>query len=454
MKIRLILWLTAVFLLLAACGSQPAELEPTEPAEEVSQEEAEIEEETAVVSTPEEIEEEDDATATPNPTDTPQSTPAPLPTRPNNNENLTTTDSGLQYEILEAGEGVKPEVGDIVVVQYVGSLEDGTIFDSSIARGEPAQFALGQGVVIPGWDEGIALMNIGDKMRLVIPPTLAYGTAGAGGVIPPNATLTFEVELLGVVEPTPTPLPPDPPTAVNESDYSETEAGMLFFVLQEGDGDQPQLGDSVAFHFSGWLEDGTSIGTSYPTGQPVDIILGQQSIMPGWDNALTQMNVGEITQFILPPELGLGEVGSPPAIPPNSTLIFEIELIEILPPPPTPQAINPDEIMTTESGLQYVVLEEGDGEVIAEGETAVVHYRGWFEDGTQFDSSYDRNQPFDFQVGIGAVISGWDEGVSLMRVGDKMQFIIPPDLAYGEGGTRGIPPESTLIFEVELLEIR
>jgi FKBP-type peptidyl-prolyl cis-trans isomerase FkpA len=111
---------------------------------------------------------------------------------------LVTTDSGLKYTDLAVGAGRQAELGDTATVHYTGWLADGRKFDSSLDRNEPFSFRVGAGQVIKGWDEGVASMRIGGKRRLIIPPDLAYGPAGAGGVIPPNATLTFEVELLGL----------------------------------------------------------------------------------------------------------------------------------------------------------------------------------------------------------------------------------------------------------------
>ncbi len=106
--------------------------------------------------------------------------------------------SGLQIETLAKGTGPTPKTGDTVKVHYTGWLLDGKKFDSSVDRGQPFEFVLGRGQVIRGWDEGVATMHVGDKVRLTIPPDLGYGARGAGGVIPPNATLVFEVELLDV----------------------------------------------------------------------------------------------------------------------------------------------------------------------------------------------------------------------------------------------------------------
>lgn len=115
-----------------------------------------------------------------------------------NLENMTTTPSGLQYRDDQEGTGAVATKGQLVSVHYTGRLTDGTKFDSSRDRGKPFQFPLGAGMVIRGWDEGVAGMKVGGKRTLLIPPELGYGARGAGNVIPPNATLVFDVELLGV----------------------------------------------------------------------------------------------------------------------------------------------------------------------------------------------------------------------------------------------------------------
>ena len=108
----------------------------------------------------------------------------------------------------------------------------------------------------------------------------------------------------------------------------------------------------------------------------------------------------------------------------------------------------------TESGLKYVDEVVGTGESPSPGRTVTVHYTGWLENGTKFDSSLDRGKPFDFPIGFGRVIRGWDEGVMTMKVGGKRKLTIPPELGYGSRDLGKIPPNSTLIFEVELLGVR
>ena len=117
-------------------------------------------------------------------------------------------------------------------------------------------------------------------------------------------------------------------------------------------------------------------------------------------------------------------------------------------------AADKDGIVTTKSGLKYKDLKVGDGDEAKAGKTVVVHYTGTFTDGKKFDSSLDRNEPFEFELGAKMVIAGWDEGVAGMKVGGKRKLMIPFELAYGERGRGKIPPKADLIFEVELLKVK
>lgn len=114
------------------------------------------------------------------------------------NNQAITTESGLTYIVTKQGDGEQIKAGQKVIVNYTGLLTNGTLFDSSLARNEPFAFPVGAGMVIKGWDEGLQNLKVGDHATLIIPPEIGYGAGGAGGVIPPNATLIFIIEVLGV----------------------------------------------------------------------------------------------------------------------------------------------------------------------------------------------------------------------------------------------------------------
>ena len=236
---------------------------------------------------------------------------------------MITTASGLQYEITQAGDGPALQKGQLAAIHYVGTLDDGTVFDSSRERNEPFLFPVGTGQTIPGWEEGISLLHVGDQARLIIPPELAYGETGAGGVIPPNATLTFDVEVLSVRDGAPAA-----PTKVNDADYTTTDSGLKYYDFVVGDGAQPEVGQTVVVHYTGWLENGTMFDSSLNRGQAFQFVLGQRQVISGWDEGLASMHVGGKRQLVLPPELGYGETGTG-QIPPNATLIFEVELLDV-----------------------------------------------------------------------------------------------------------------------------
>lgn len=157
--------------------------------------------------------------------------------------------------------------------------------------------------------------------------------------------------------------------------------------------------------------------------------------------------------------------GKNPAIAGSTTTAPSTESIATIPSTPTLVAMNEPEqeialdldakkTKTTASGLKYTVLKQGSGATPKQGDTVFVHYTGTLQNGQKFDSSRDRNRPFSFKVGVGQVIQGWDEGLSMMKVGDRWMLEIPAELGYGERGAGGvIPPGATLLFDVELLKI-
>ncbi len=263
-------------------------------------------------------------------TQAPATPPTPAPGAAGE-ETLVTTPSGLKYLELAPGVGPRAAPGDVVDVHYRGTLADGTEFDSSYARGDPLQFVLGEGAVIPGWDEVIALMRKGGKARLIIPPELAYGASGAGGVIPPNATLTFEVELVDIRRG-----PPAAPATVETAAYTTTASGLKYHDLELGSGAEATPGTTAVVHYTGWLSDGTRFDTSLlPTRpmarqKPFEFRLGAGQVIAGWDEGIAGMRVGGRRQLVIPPQLAYGERGAGGGvIPPGATLIFEVELLAV-----------------------------------------------------------------------------------------------------------------------------
>lgn len=233
-----------------------------------------------------------------------------------------TTSSGLKYKIVKKGDGKQAQAGNIVVVHYIGKLENGSVFDNSYDRGQPIRFKLGVGRVIKGWDEGIALLHKGDKAKFIIPPELGYGNRKVGS-IPPNSTLYFDVELLDIV---PAPKAFD----VEGKDTIKTKSGLKYIMVKSNpNGKQAQAGNMVLVHYTGYLSNGKIFDSSVERGKPFSFPLGQGRVIKGWDEGIAYLKEGEKARFIIPSNLAYGEKGAPPLIPPNSTLIFDVEIIKV-----------------------------------------------------------------------------------------------------------------------------
>ena len=280
------------------------------------------------------------------------------------------------------------------------------------------------------------------------------------------------------------------------------ENGIQIQTLTAGKEQTPGEEDFVRFHYTGKFIDGTVFDDSTVLEDPIVVPSYTAIPIPGVPEALAQMKEGETAQVTIPPAMAFGEEGLPGVFEPNQTLIFDIQLIEVVTAEEedrrneiiAEQEAKMEEqrkaqeeaqkaameafqaqaaenlsaseaflegtgkqegVTVTETGLQFEVLEDGGkGETPDPWDTVEVHYQGTLPDGTVCDSSYDRGQTISFP--LNGVIPGWTEGVGLMNVGDKYKFYIPPALGYGEGGTPGGPigPNQALVFEVELLGIQ
>lgn len=359
------------------------------------------------------------------------------------------TASGLEYTITKKGNGKKPQNGDKVVVQYTGKLTNDSVFDSSVNRG-PFSFKLGKGEVIKGWDEAFLLLQVGDKATIKFGPELGYGEKGAGP-IPPNATLIFDVELVDVIE-------GPKKWEVKGKDTLALTSGLKYIVVKENKtGEIPTSGTRVSLNYSGFFKDGKIFDSSVERGQPFSVKLGEQQIIKALEEGIELLHKGEKAEFYIPYNLAYGEQGHPPVIPPKSDLIFDIELLDVQKiVVPALFNITSKEQKTTASGLKYYeVVKSSSTTKAAAGKTVKVHYSGYLADGKMFDSSVERGEPIEFKLGQAQVIAGWEEGISLMNVGDKLRLIIPYYLAYGENGRPPmIPAKADLTFDVELIEVK
>lgn len=243
----------------------------------------------------------------------------------------------------------------------------------------------------------------------------------------------------------------------------QTESGLLYLITKEGEGALPKKGDQVSLHYTGYLPDGTQFESSYDRGQPFAFEFEVQQILPGWQEAVALMKAGGKMKIIMPSWLGFGAQGKG-SIPPNATLTFDLEVVKIVDLAEEIKKLSAEfktemlktypTAVQTESGLMYVVEKKGNGTFPKVGETVEVHYTGTLVDGSKFDSSVDRGTPFSFPLGQGRVIAGWDEGIPKASIGGKIKLLVPHWLAYRDQARPGIPSNSHLIFDVEVLGVK
>ncbi|CAI9099469.1 OLC1v1036296C1 [Oldenlandia corymbosa var. corymbosa] len=341
--------------------------------------------------------------------------------------------SGLKKKLIKDGEGWDhPNSGDEVEVHYVGTLLDGTQFDSSRDRETPFKFKLGQGEVIKGWDEGIKTMKKGEKALFTIPPELAYGESGSPPKIPANATLQFEIELL---------------SWTSVKDICK-DGGILKKVLVEGEGWQnPRDLDEVFIRYDAQLMDGTVISNS----DGIEFAVKEGCFCPALAKAIKTMKKGEKALLTVKPEYAFGEMGRTKTdeevtVPPNAILQINLELV----------SWKTVSNVTNDNKVVKKILKEGEGYERPDDCTIVkVKLIGKLLDGTVFVEKGDDVEPFEFKVDEDQVINGLDRGVRTMKKGETALITIQPDYAFGSSESRQelavVPGNSPVCYQVEML---
>ncbi len=249
----------------------------------------------------------------------------------------------------------------------------------------------------------------------------------------------------------------------NDITVQPTESGLYYIETKEGDGRQPVDGDSVIVNYirlnlTGYVLETNiesvameySIWSSYVTYAPFGFLVGSTYIIDGWNEGIKFMKEGGEATLLLPSSLALQDF---------QPMLFEITLLDVFSPNEETELLEQyllENNITTEakeSGLYYIETETGTGLQPQQGDSVFVHYTGRLIDSTVFDTSVG-GTPFPFVLGTGYVISGWDEGIAYMKKGGKATLIIPSKLGYKSTGSSSIPPYSTLIFDIELVDVR
>lgn len=360
-----------------------------------------------------------------------------------------TTPSGLKYTILKTENGKKPMLNDKVQLHYqIRTMKDSVIEDTwKTHKGSTYNFRVGGNQVSKGLEEGIQFLHKGDSAVLVMKPELLTG-GNTSAKIPANTSAKYVVKFIDITE---APKPFD----VKGKDTVTTPSGLKYIITTQGTGGAPKSGDKIQAHYTGFFANGKIFDSSVERGQPFSFAPGKGQVIKGWDEAFSILNKGAKARLVIPFQLAYGEAGRPPQIPAKSTLIFDVELVDIIPGiAAKPYDISGKEKIKTPSGLEYVIVQKGTGKKVEGGKMIKLHYTGYFEDGKIFDSSVERGEPAQFPVGTGGLIKGFEEGLMLMSVGDKYHLMIPYTIAYGEQGFQGaIPPKANLIFDVEIIDI-
>jgi len=379
----------------------------------------------------------------------------------------------LQVEVtkeVQCKANKQAQEGDKVTVHYGGFLQDGKKFDSSFDRAQPFTFTMGVGQVIPGWDQGLLGVCAGEERHLVVPAPLAYGDRGAGDVIPPGATLLFDIVIVDVEradtrqeEELKRKQEEDAKRKKKEEEERkriEEERKRIEAKKREEEKERKRKAEEeerrrIEEEERRQAEEEEIRRKEEKRKQEQQRRKEQQKRREEEERKRVEEEIRRKEELVREEEAKLRRQEEQREQESQRRKEEEEEYKE-----------GEDEYYYYEDYAPESSCEPGElkmqvthspgrcGKIARAGDQLTMHYTGKLSSGRKFDSSVDRNKPFQFTLGVGQVIAGWDEGLSGMCVGEKRTLVIPPDLAYGEQGVGAvIPPCSVLVFDVELLEI-
>lgn len=410
------------------------------------------------------------------------------------------TASGLYYKYhSHTNDTVTPVLGDLLTLYMSYGTKDSTVFNSKLTPG-------GDELIIPlekpGYPgdiyEALAMMKVGDSASFITQADSFYLVTARARAVPAfidtvDNKIYFEVKMLSAQNQAEFDAAEEEKNKVlrenekkslqeyidnNNITVQPVPSGFYFIESKSGSGRTPKEGDWMKINFEVKMMDGTMLYSTWENGNPMDVEVGKQFDTQAVTEALTMMKEGSVADLIVPSELAFGKEGRQPMIPPFSTILYKIEVIDLM----TKEQYEAEKermraeqlkkndqnkvesarfmadnakkegVVTLPSGLQYKVIEQGNGPKPGVMDKVKVNYHGTVIDGRVFDSTRDRGEPAEFRVN--GVIEGWQEALQLMPVGSKWILYIPPELAYKDNA-RGniIEPNMALIFELELLEI-
>lgn len=351
-----------------------------------------------------------------------------------------TTASGLSWCVLRAGpEGAAPvKPGDRLLVHGGCWKASGEQTRATWAVDDPEILQIGPGLQ-PAWlGEALQAMTVGSRCKFTIPGERLAREPYRGNAGPEGIVVVFDI-VEALVAP---PFPALDPAAVKAS-----ESGLKAQIIREGTGTAPADGQICELKATCWDPGGRMVFTTIGGPSPLQVEVSSP-MCAFFKEACQMLKPGGLGHFDVPGKL-CAEIG----IPPTQPTIWELEMVRTLAPLPLPAFAMPEEgkLTKTSSGLGYEVVREGTGAPVVREGRVRVHYAGWLTDGTLFDASFSRGAPAVFPVGV--LIPGWIEGLCLMKEGGICRFVVPANLAYGARAAGKIPPNSTLVFHVEVVHV-